>query len=47
MIRHQAIDPPRPLDAEASPLEDRSMQVVEYFLAFVALIGAGILALAR
>ncbi len=47
MIRHQAIDATLPLDAEASDPEDRSMQVVEYLLAFVALVGAGILALAR
>jgi hypothetical protein len=47
MIRHQAIDAVQPLDAEASDLEDGSMRIVEYVLAFVALVGAGILALAR
>jgi hypothetical protein len=44
MIRHQAIDLTRP---EEIPLEDRSMRVIEYTVAFVAIVVAGILALVR
>ena len=44
MIRHQAIDLTR---ADDSPLEDRSMRVTEYLMAFVAIVVAGILALIR
>lgn len=41
MIRHQAIQ------ADETDLKDRSMQVIEYAIAFVALAVAGILALIR
>ena len=41
MIRHQAIR------ADETDLNDRSMQVIEYAIAFVALAVAGILALIR
>ena len=41
MIRHQAIQ------TDETDLEDRSMQVIEYAIAFVALAVAGILALVR
>jgi hypothetical protein len=44
MIRHQAI---RATQADQSDLEDRSMRVIEYAIAFVALVVAGVLAFSR
>jgi hypothetical protein len=45
MIRHQAIQATQA--ADQSDLEDGSMRVIEYAMAFVALIVAGILAFLR
>jgi hypothetical protein len=44
MIRHQAI---QATEADQSDLEDGSMRVIEYAIAFVALVVAGILAFIR
>jgi hypothetical protein len=44
MIRHQVI---AAIQADESDLEDRSMRLTEYAIAFVALAVAGILALVR
>ena len=44
MIRHQAI---QATQADQADLEDGSMRVIEYAMAFVALIVAGILAFIR
>ena len=44
MIRHQAIPATQ---ANQSDLEDGSMRVIEYAIAFVALVVAGILAFIR
>jgi hypothetical protein len=44
MIRHQAI---QVVEVDETDLEDRSMRVIEYAMAFVALVVAGILALIR
>jgi hypothetical protein len=44
MIRHQAS---QATQADQSDLEDRSMRVIEYAIAFVALVVAGILAFIR
>ena len=44
MIRHQAI---QATQADQSDLEDGSMRVIEYAMAFVALVVAGILAFIR
>ncbi len=44
MIRHQAI---QATQTDQSDLEDRSMRVIEYAMAFVALVVAGILAFIR
>jgi len=44
MIRHQVI---AATHADESDLEDRSMRIIEYAIAFVALVVAGILALVR
>lgn len=44
MIRHQAI---QATQADQSDREDGSMRVIEYAIAFVALVVAGILTFAR
>lgn len=44
MIRHQAI---QAAQADQSNLEDGSMRVIEYAMAFAALVVAGILAFVR
>jgi hypothetical protein len=44
MIRNQAI---QATQADQSDLEDESMRVIEYAMAFVALVAAGILAFIR
>ena len=44
MIRHQAIQAPQ---ADQSDLEEGSMRVIEYAIAIVALVVAGILAFIR
>jgi hypothetical protein len=44
MIRHQAI---QATQADQSDLEEGSMRVIEYAIAFVALVVAGILAFVR
>ena len=44
MIRHQAIPATQ---ADQSDLEDGSMRVIEYAIAFVAFVVAGILAFIR
>jgi hypothetical protein len=44
MIRHQAI---HATQADQSDREDGSMRVIEYAVAFVALVVAGILAFVR
>jgi hypothetical protein len=44
MIRHQAI---QATQADQSDREDGSMRVIEYAIAFVALVVAGILAFVR
>jgi hypothetical protein len=44
MIRHQVI---HAIQADETDLEDRSMRLIEYAIAFVALATAGILALIR
>lgn len=44
MIRHQAISATQ---ADQSDVDDRSMRVIEYAIAFVALVVAGILAFIR
>jgi hypothetical protein len=38
---------PQPIDVEQLDSDDRSMRLIEYFLAFVALAAAGILAFVR
>jgi hypothetical protein len=47
MIRHQAIQAIQATQADQSDREDGSMRIIEYAIAFVALVVAGILAFVR